>query len=129
MKKISLIGIKVIYLYAACDSSDENITSPKHKELVGDMAVSDEAKNLFMANCASCHNPLKDATGPALKGTLSRVPSRDWLVKWIQNPAALISEKDAYALAIYEKWNKTPMTAFPNLTNEEVDLLIDEYCQ
>jgi cytochrome c551/c552 len=27
-----------------------------------------DGKALFQANCASCHNPYKDATGPALKG-------------------------------------------------------------
>jgi len=28
-------------------------------------------KVLFQANCASCHHPLKDAVGPALKGILT----------------------------------------------------------
>jgi cytochrome c551/c552 len=27
-----------------------------------------DGKALFQANCAACHNPIKDATGPALKG-------------------------------------------------------------
>jgi hypothetical protein len=28
------------------------------------------AETLFQQNCASCHNPIKDATGPALAGIL-----------------------------------------------------------
>ena len=31
-----------------------------------------DAKAIFMADCASCHNPIKDAVGPALQGALAR---------------------------------------------------------
>ncbi len=84
-----------------------------------------DGKALFQANCASCHNPIKDATGPALKGVTARVPSQEWLYKWIKNSASLISAGDKYAVEIYNKWNKTAMTAFPSLTNEEIDAIID----
>ena len=89
-----------------------------------------DGKALFQANCAACHNPVKDATGPALKGVSARVPSKEWLYKWIKNSAALVSSGDKYANEVYNKWNKTAMTAFPALTNEEIDAIIkyvDEY--
>lgn len=82
-----------------------------------------DGKALFQANCASCHNPLKDATGPALKGADTRVPSKEWLYKWVKNSASLISSGDKYANDIYNKWNKTAMTAFPTLSNEEIDAI------
>jgi mono/diheme cytochrome c family protein len=78
-------------------------------------------KALFSANCASCHNPLKDATGPALQGVEKHVPSKEWLYQWIRNSAKLISSGDKYANEIYNKWNKTAMTPFPNLKDEEID--------
>ncbi len=81
-------------------------------------------KALFSANCASCHNPLKDATGPALQGVDKQVPSKEWLYKWVHNSAALIASGDKYANEIYNKWNKTAMTAFPNLKEEEIDNII-----
>lgn len=83
-----------------------------------------DGKALFQANCASCHNPIKDATGPALKGVSARVPSKDWLYKWIKNSAAVIGSGDPYAVELYNKWNKTAMTAFPALSNEEIDAII-----
>ena len=87
-------------------------------------ASAQDGKALFQANCASCHNPLKDATGPALKGVDQRVPSAEWLHKWVRNSAALIASGDKYANEIYTKWNKTAMTAFPNLKDEEIDAII-----
>jgi hypothetical protein len=36
-----------------------------------------------------------------------------------------LEQKDAYATALYEKWNKTAMTAYPTLTNEEIDLMLN----
>lgn len=84
-----------------------------------------DGKALFMSNCASCHNPIKDATGPALKGVDERVPSKEWLYEWIHNSAAVIASGDEYANNIYKEWNKTAMTAFPNLSEEEIDAIID----
>ena len=83
-----------------------------------------KGKELFQSKCGACHHPIKDMTGPALKGVASRVPSKDWLYQWIKNPATLLEQKDAYAIALYEKWNKTAMTAYPTLTNEEIDLML-----
>lgn len=88
-------------------------------------ATAQDGKALFQANCASCHNPLKDATGPALQGVDKQVPSKEWLHKWVRNSAALIASGDKYANEIYTKWNKTAMTAFPNLKDEEIDAIID----
>ncbi len=87
-------------------------------------AHAQDGKALFQANCASCHHPIKDATGPALKGVTDRVPSKDWLYGWIKNSAAVIASGDKYANDIYNTWNKTAMTAFPNLSNEEIDAII-----
>src|SRR5690606_19403942 len=94
--------------------------------IVGNTAVHAQidGKALFQANCASCHNPLKDATGPALQGVDQRVPDKEWLYKWIKNSAGLIASGDKYANQIYNDWNKTAMTAFPNLNNEEIDAII-----
>ena len=89
-----------------------------------------DGKALFQANCASCHNPLKDATGPALKGVTGRVPNKEWIYKWIKNSAAVIASGDKYANDLYNKWNKTAMTAFPGLSNEEIDAIVkyvDDY--
>ncbi len=79
---------------------------------------------LFKANCASCHKPDKDFTGPALQGWRDRVPNEEWIYKWIANPASMV-ETDDYAKNIYNKWNKTTMTAFGSqLKKEDVDAIM-----
>jgi cytochrome c2 len=83
-----------------------------------------DGKALFQANCASCHNPLKDATDPALQGVSARVPSKEWLYKWIKNSASVIASGDKYANDLYAKWNKTAMTGFPGLKDDEIDAII-----
>lgn len=78
-----------------------------------------------MSNCASCHNPIKDATGPALKGIRSNFPDKEWGYKWVHNSAALVAANDPEATRIFTKFNKIPMTPFPSLSNEEIDAILD----
>jgi mono/diheme cytochrome c family protein len=87
-------------------------------------ASAQDGKALFQANCASCHSPLKESTGPALQGADKRVPSKEWLHNWVHNSASVIASGDKYANEIYAKYNKTAMTAFPNLTTQEIDAII-----
>ncbi|MFM2385986.1 MAG: hypothetical protein RL660_743 [Bacteroidota bacterium] len=83
-----------------------------------------EGEKLFRMYCASCHNPHKDLTGPALKGTLAKMPSKEWMYNWVKNPQALIDAKDAYALKIYEEWKPAIMNGYPNMTNEQIDAIM-----
>jgi mono/diheme cytochrome c family protein len=85
-----------------------------------DPAVVAEGKALFTNNCASCHAVTDEKViGPGLKGINERRPE-DWLIKWIKNSQAVIASGDAYAVEIYNKYNKTAMTAFPNLSDDQV---------
>ncbi len=83
-----------------------------------------QGEALFKANCASCHKPDVDFTGPALKGVRDKEPSKEWIYKWVASPAAMIAT-DAYAKALFEKWKPTVMTAFPQLKKEEIDAIMD----
>ncbi len=87
----------------------------------------DNGKAIFKLNCASCHNKNMedDMTGPALGGIRERWEGKEAeLESWIRNPQAIIASGDAYAVSLYKKWNNIPMTAFPNLTDQEMaDLL------
>ena len=86
-------------------------------------ALAADGEALFKANCASCHKPNKDFTGPALKGWKERVPPGDWIYKWIRNSADL-RETEPYAKALFLKWNKTQMTAFTGFKNEDIDAVM-----
>jgi hypothetical protein len=62
--------------------------------------------------------------GPGLKGIEER-RNEAWLQKWIKNPMAVVNSGDAYAVEIYNKYNKTQMTAFPNFSNEDIRGILD----
>jgi len=81
-------------------------------------------KTLFMANCASCHNPMKDGTGPALKDLESRHTweNHNEILKWVHNPVAYMAT-DPYTKGLKEKFG-SDMRAFPDLTLKDVDNIV-----
>lgn len=86
-------------------------------------------KALFNANCAACHKLGKKATGPALRNVEQRLADtegldRAWIYEWIRNSSALIKSGDAYANKIYNEYNKSAMTAFPQLSSVDVDNIL-----
>ncbi|EJL73965.1 c-type cytochrome [Chryseobacterium populi] len=83
-------------------------------------------EKLFKANCTACHALDKQVIGPPLKGVVERVKTeggvdKDWLHKWIKDNKALRASGDKYANEIFEKFNKTEMLQFPNLTDKDID--------
>ena len=71
---------------------------------------------LFKANCASCHYPHKDMTGPALQGARDRWienSSEENFYKWVINNASLRKAGDAYANKVYSDWKGANMPAQP----------------
>lgn len=81
-----------------------------------------DGKALFMANCASCHNPVKDATGPALKGAQDRWETKERLHAWVRNSQAVIKSGDKYANDLFVKWGKVAMTSFPASAISDADM-------
>jgi mono/diheme cytochrome c family protein len=80
-------------------------------------------KKLFNANCAACHKLNKRAVGPALKGVSSKY-DKEWLYSWIKNSTAMVKSGDTQAVAIYEEYNGSVMTSFPQLSTEDIDNII-----
>lgn len=86
-----------------------------------------KGKILFKTNCASCHNRnmIDNITGPALRGTVKRWQGREDLLKeWIRNSQKVIASGDTYAVNLYNKYNKSVMTAFPNLSDDDIKALL-----
>jgi mono/diheme cytochrome c family protein len=78
---------------------------------------------LFKENCKSCHKIHQDAVGPALSG-VSKRRSKDWIHSWVKNNAVFRASGDKDAIAIWEKFGKSEMTAFPTFTNENIDDIV-----
>jgi cytochrome c2 len=85
-----------------------------------DAGVISAGKELFNANCKSCHKIHQKSVGPALADVTSRVPSIDWLKAWIKNSAAVIATGDEYGVKIYEEYAKSQMTAFTTLKDDQI---------
>lgn len=86
-----------------------------------------DGEALFKANCANCHKPDADYTGPALQGWSTRIPSPDWVYKWVANPT---QQTDPYATALKAKWKPIIMTGFAGLKKDEIDAIlkyVDDY--
>lgn len=83
---------------------------------LGDAAA---GKSLFDNNCQQCHSPGADVVvGPGLKGIMER-RTIEWLIPWVKNSQKVIASGDAYAVKIYNQYNKTQMQSF-SLSDDEI---------
>ena len=118
-----------IPLLAQEENSELSVTGDTEAAAETADAVSGDAANgkqLFNQNCAACHALNRKMTGPALANVESRLAEeegldKEWLYAWIKNSAGMISSGDSYANKIYEEYNQAAMTAFPTLSNADID--------
>lgn len=64
-------------------------------------------------------------TGPALGGVTDRWESDELLYAFIRNSQKVIVSKDEYAVALFNEYDKSVMTSFPELTDEEIEAILD----
>jgi cytochrome c551/c552 len=84
-----------------------------------------KGKSLFNSNCAACHQLDKNMTGPSLRNFEARLANdqgldRKWIDAWIRNSSGLIKSGDAYANKVFNEYNKVTMTAFPQLSDQDI---------
>ena len=96
--------------------------------LLPTISISQEAdiqagKNLFNSNCAACHQLNRKAVGPALSG-VSEKYDREWLYSWIKNGTQMIKDGDPQAVSIWEEYNRSIMTNYPQFSNEQIDNIL-----
>ena len=85
-----------------------------------------KGKQLFNQNCAACHALDRRMTGPALANVAARLIEEEgldceWIYSWIKNSAGMIASGDSYANAIYAEYNQAAMTAFPTLSEQDIN--------
>ena len=88
-----------------------------------------KGKTLFNANCAACHQLDKKMTGPALRNVEARLADEQgldkaWIYAWIRNSSGVIKSGDAYANKVYNEYGGAAMTAFPQLSDEDIDNIL-----
>ncbi|WP_422858970.1 c-type cytochrome [Flagellimonas sp. S174] len=109
--------------YAQEEAAAEETAVEESSAAGGDAA---KGKQLFNQNCAACHALNRKMTGPALANVETRLYEeegldKEWLYAWIKNSAGMIASGDAYANKIYAEYNQAAMTAFPTLSNQDID--------
>ena len=109
ISRILLLSLAIVLTFSAQTFSQ-----------TGDAAA---GKALFNAQCAACHKLDAKMTGPALRGVTER-QSSEWLHSWIKNSQAMVKSGDPYAVKIFEEYNKSIMTPFPQLSDADIDNIL-----
>ena len=98
------------------------VTTSFSQEDAIDPAIIASGEKLYNANCTQCHAINEVVIGPALKGIEER-RERPWLISWIKNSQKVIESGDEYAVALYEKYKKVAMPAYPFTDAEIISVL------
>ena len=81
-------------------------------------------ETLFKANCTSCHKLYDKLVGPGLVQMVDKY-EREWLYEFIRDSQKMVQEGDLDAVAVYNEYNGSVMTAFPRLTNHDIDAILE----
>ncbi|MDC0935666.1 c-type cytochrome [Pirellulales bacterium] len=88
-------------------------------------ASGQDTPDYFRQNCISCHTIGGGRlTGPDLKDVTKR-QEREWLIKFLLSPRAVIDSGDAYAKKILEESRNVPMPTPPGITVERAEKLLE----
>ena len=86
-----------------------------------------QGEALFKSKCVTCHQPLKNSTGPKLYQVREKWASggakEGSIYQWVNNWQTAAAS-DPYAADV-SKWSPTAMSAFPDLKKEEIDAIFD----
>jgi cytochrome c2 len=97
-----------------------------------DKAQWTEGKSLFKSNCAACHNPKADGTGPALQGVTARwegagefkgKSGKQWLHTWIHNWKDAVGGGYKYAVDMANS-RPSEMNVFTTLNDGQIDQIL-----
>ena len=113
--------MRIVFLIAiigfiSCNSADKKKTEAKRDSTI-------DGKELYKANCASCHMCMKDFVGPALHGSLERWGDKALMYKFIKNPWGVMQENE-YAKALQKKYAGNLMPP-SELSDKELDAIFD----
>lgn len=86
---------------------------------------SPSAADYFRQNCANCHTVGGGRlTGPDLKNAAER-KDREWLVRFLQNPKAMIDSGDSYAVKLQQEARGVVMPIAPGMDAARARALLD----
>ena len=89
----------------------------------------DEGQKLFKANCAACHKVDAKLIGPPLANVWQQWETQDEIIQWVHNSQELIKSGNPTANKIFKEYNGSVMPAFAQLSEEQIESIIDYYVQ
>lgn len=117
-------GMKV-YKGKRTDKGQIDWVDPKalnENQAAKDFAI---GRTIFQSHCGPCHSVDKVITGPALGYIVEREPDKAWLVSFIRNNQKVLRSGDPYACFLVNEYNKMPMNVFPDLTDKDIDMMLN----
>lgn len=83
----------------------------------------EDGRRLFQSKCSACHTLGQgDRLGPDLQGVTAR-RERAWLVRYMEDPDAMLAAGDPIASALFNKYKKVRMPNLRLSSSEVADLL------
>lgn len=83
-------------------------------------------KALFDLHCGVCHKlDVDDGDMLRLRYSENRVPDKALLRGWIRNSDSVLKSGNRYFNDLYEKWNRTPMPGFRQLSDADIDEILE----
>jgi mono/diheme cytochrome c family protein len=108
----------------ATETATENNAAGNATTASASSADLETGKRLYSTNCAVCHKLNNEVLiGPGLAGINQR-HKEEWLVSWIKNSQKVIESGDKYAVELFNKYNKVPMPAYENFSDDEIKSIL-----
>jgi hypothetical protein len=116
----------------AAPVTEQPITNPVNSPATKPNEEISEGKSLFKINCASCHNPVVDGTGPPLAGVSERWKAagkyrgkdgEQWLRLWIHNWHEPVDAGYPYARTMANS-RASEMNIFSDLSEEKINKIL-----
>lgn len=82
-----------------------------------------KGRDIFDAQCASCHSIGKEGYGPALGSVSKRLPE-SWLISFIRNSQSVIRKGDPYATQLYHAFDNKTMVPMEFLSHSDVRAIL-----
>ena len=125
ISRILLFSLALMLTFSVSSFAQEPATAAPVAEASAPAGAGDAAagKALFNANCAACHKLDKPMTGPALRGVTERHDTK-WLHSWIKDSQKMVKAGDPAAVKVFNENNKSIMTAFPQLSDADIDNIL-----
>lgn len=121
LKRLLTATLATTTILISCGSEPEQPQHPFSTE----KTPAEQGMVIFKEKCSICHSKTQDIAGPALQGVMARWDNdANRLKAFIRNSQEIIRSGDPAAVKTFEKY-KAPMPAFPSLTDEELNQLVD----